>query len=103
MKNRFTSVDCAAEVACINHKLLGMRLANVYDLSAKVPNPPMGWMARRSIHLPMPACMQTYVLKMARSGEDGEKIFLLLESGSRFHTTEVGGWADGVVMAKAHT
>ena len=34
--------------------------------------------------------VQTYVLKMARSGEDGEKVFLLLESGSRFHTTEVG-------------
>ena len=36
--------------------------------------------------------MQTYLLKLARSGEDGEKIFLLLESGIRFHTTEVGHW-----------
>ena len=34
--------------------------------------------------------LQTYVLKMARSGEEGEKVFLLLESGSRFHTTKVG-------------
>ena len=33
--------------------------------------------------------MQTYLLKLARSGEDGEKIFLVLESGSRFHTTKV--------------
>jgi hypothetical protein len=32
---------------------------------------------------------QTYVLKLARSGEDGEKVYLLLESGSRFHTTKV--------------
>ena len=33
--------------------------------------------------------LQTYLLKLARSGEDGEKIFLVLESGSRFHTTQV--------------
>ena len=32
--------------------------------------------------------VQTYLLKLARSGEDGEKIFLLLESGTRFHATE---------------
>ena len=32
--------------------------------------------------------MQTYLLKMARSGEDGEKLFILLESGMRFHTTQ---------------
>ncbi len=36
---------------------------------------------------------QTYVLKLARSGEDGEKVYLLLESGARFHTTQVGGLA----------
>ncbi len=33
--------------------------------------------------------MQTYMLKLAKSGEDGEKAFLVLESGSRFHTTQV--------------
>ena len=32
---------------------------------------------------------QTYMLKLAKSGEDGEKAFLVLESGSRFHTTQV--------------
>jgi hypothetical protein len=32
---------------------------------------------------------KTYVLKMSKSGGEGEKCFLLLESGSRFHTTEV--------------
>jgi len=32
---------------------------------------------------------QTYLLKLARSGEDGEKVFLVLESGTRFHTTQV--------------
>ena len=33
--------------------------------------------------------MQTYLLKLARSGEEGEKVFLLLQSGFRFHTTQV--------------
>lgn len=33
--------------------------------------------------------LQTYMLKLAKSGEDGEKTFLVLESGSRFHTTQV--------------
>lgn len=33
--------------------------------------------------------LQTYMLKLAKSGEDGEKAFLVLESGSRFHTTQV--------------
>jgi hypothetical protein len=32
---------------------------------------------------------QTYVLKLAKSGSDGEKVFLLLESGTRFHTVQV--------------
>lgn len=53
------------------------------------------------MHALMSPCMphaQTYVLKLARSGEEGEKIFLLLESGSRFHTVQVcvvsgGCWA----------
>jgi len=33
--------------------------------------------------------LQTYLLKLARSGEEGEKVFLVLESGTRFHTTKV--------------
>ena len=33
--------------------------------------------------------MQTYLLKLARSGEEGEKVFVILESGTRFHTTKV--------------
>lgn len=33
--------------------------------------------------------VQTYVLKLAKSGSDGEKVFLLLESGTRFHTVQV--------------
>jgi predicted ribosome quality control (RQC) complex YloA/Tae2 family protein len=29
------------------------------------------------------------VLKLAKSGSEGEKVFLLLESGARFHTVQV--------------
>lgn len=32
---------------------------------------------------------QTYVLKLAKSGEEGEKVLLLIESGVRFHTVQV--------------
>ena len=31
--------------------------------------------------------MQTYIFKLARTGEGGEKVQLLLESGARLHTT----------------
>lgn len=31
--------------------------------------------------------MQTYIIKVARTGEDGEKVHLLLEAGVRFHST----------------
>lgn len=46
-----------------------------------------------SLQDPHPLCtvlspLQTYVLKLAKSGSDGEKVFLLLESGSRFHTVQ---------------
>lgn len=33
------------------------------------------------------------MLKLAKSGEEGEKAFLVLESGSRFHTTQVSYFA----------
>jgi len=115
MKVRMASTDVAAEVACLKQKLLGMRLANMYDLNPKVrPSvftglvslyPDGAWNAhagskppdpegspisvRCSPCTPLHACSQTYVLKLSRSGGDGDKMFLLLESGSRFHTTEV--------------
>lgn len=51
-------------------------------------------------HLALPAsCRQTYVLKLAKSGEDGDKVLLLIESGARFHTVEVGGRAEQRVEA----
>jgi predicted ribosome quality control (RQC) complex YloA/Tae2 family protein len=77
MKSRFTSADVTAMVISLREKyspitlevislltwlrILGMRVANVYDVSGK-----------------------TYLLKL--SG-DNKKVFLLLDSGISFHTT----------------
>ena len=36
VKSRMTTADVAAQVSCLRYRLIGMRLANVYDLSAKV-------------------------------------------------------------------
>lgn len=36
VKQRMTSADVAGEVACLKQRLLGLRLANVYDINAKV-------------------------------------------------------------------
>ena len=36
MKQRMTSVDVAGEAACLHAKLLGLRVANIYDINAKV-------------------------------------------------------------------
>jgi predicted ribosome quality control (RQC) complex YloA/Tae2 family protein len=69
-KTRFTAADVAAQAACIRASCLGARCANVYDLSAR-----------------------TYLFKLNRTGDaaeqapGGSKTFLLLESGTRFHTT----------------
>jgi predicted ribosome quality control (RQC) complex YloA/Tae2 family protein len=35
VKQRMSSVDVAGEVACLKQRLLGLRVANVYDLNAK--------------------------------------------------------------------
>ena len=32
--------------------------------------------------------MQTLMLKVARSGDDGEKVLVIMESGVRFHATQ---------------
>jgi len=42
---------------------------------------------------PPPHAAQTYILKLSKSGSEGEKVFLLLESGSRLHTVQVRGAA----------
>eukprot|EP00873_Tetraselmis_striata_P034994 jgi/Tetstr1/455258/TSEL_042096.t1 len=66
VKSRMTTADVAAEVACLRARVTGMRLANVYDDSAKM-----------------------FTMKLAKSGEAGEKVMVVIESGTRFHTTQV--------------
>ncbi|XP_077218193.1 zinc knuckle (CCHC-type) family protein [Tasmannia lanceolata] len=68
VKVRMNTADVAAEVKCLR-RLIGMRCANVYDLSPK-----------------------TYMFKLMNSSgvtESGEseKVLLLMESGVRLHTT----------------
>lgn len=66
VKQRMATADVAAEVASLRQRgIIGMRVSNIYDVSSKV-----------------------YVLKLARSGEAADKILLLIDSGSRFHTVE---------------
>eukprot|EP00741_Cyanophora_paradoxa_P006667 tig00001030_g6448.t1 len=61
-KARFTLLDLVSAVQGIKSKVLGARVANVYDVSPKV-----------------------YLIKLAK-GE--EKFMLLIESGIRIHTTK---------------
>ncbi|XP_008801756.2 nuclear export mediator factor NEMF [Phoenix dactylifera] len=69
VKVRMNTADVAAEVKCLR-RLIGMRCANVYDITPK-----------------------TYLFKlmnssgMTESGES-EKVLLLMESGVRLHTTQ---------------
>lgn len=61
-KSRFSSLDVRREVADLRAKLLGLRVANIYDINKK-----------------------TYLLKCSRPDF---KTFLLIESGIRFHSTQ---------------
>ena len=36
VKQRMSSSDVAAEVACLRQRILGLRVANIYDLTPKV-------------------------------------------------------------------
>lgn len=62
MKTTFTTVDLLAIVSELKKSILGLRVAQVYDIDAK-----------------------TYLIKLQKPDE---KCVLLLESGSRIHTTE---------------
>eukprot|EP01113_Clastostelium_recurvatum_P037029 TRINITY_DN5373_c0_g1_i4.p1 TRINITY_DN5373_c0_g1~~TRINITY_DN5373_c0_g1_i4.p1 ORF type:complete len:857 (-),score=278.84 TRINITY_DN5373_c0_g1_i4:50-2620(-) len=61
-KTRFTSIDIRALVRNLQQDLLGMRVANVYDINSK-----------------------TYLFKMAKPDKKSQ---LLIESGIRFHTPD---------------
>lgn len=39
VKQRMSTADVAAESACLRQRLLGMRVANIYDVNAKVQTP----------------------------------------------------------------
>jgi predicted ribosome quality control (RQC) complex YloA/Tae2 family protein len=62
MGKRFTSHDVRAMVQCLRTSILGLRVSNIYDLNPK-----------------------TYLLKLA---VPDKKVFLLIESGIRIHTTD---------------
>eukprot|EP01117_Protostelium_nocturnum_P006408 TRINITY_DN2310_c0_g4_i1.p1 TRINITY_DN2310_c0_g4~~TRINITY_DN2310_c0_g4_i1.p1 ORF type:complete len:1128 (-),score=530.66 TRINITY_DN2310_c0_g4_i1:37-3420(-) len=62
MKSRFTSLDVTSVVKCLNEEIIGLRVANIYDINPK-----------------------TYVLKLAKPDH---KVFLLIESGIRIHSTD---------------
>lgn len=61
VKTRFTSLDVTAEVKNLRQELIGLRVANIYDINSK-----------------------TYVLKLVKPDK---KCYLLIESGTRFHLT----------------
>lgn len=62
MKTRFTTVDLCATITELKESLLGMRVANVYDIDNK-----------------------TYLIRL---GKTDLKVVLLVESGNRIGTTE---------------
>ena len=35
VKQRFSTADCAAEIGCLKRRVLGFRLANIYDINPK--------------------------------------------------------------------
>lgn len=41
MKQKMSTADVAGEVACLRQRIIGMRLANIYDVNSKVRLPPL--------------------------------------------------------------
>lgn len=62
MKQKLSAVDIRALVILLRRKLLGLRVANIYDVSGRL-----------------------YLLKLSRANR---KEHLLIESGIRVHTTQ---------------
>ncbi len=62
MRTRYHTIDIRAIVKNLQSSILGLRVANIYDINPK-----------------------TYLIKLAKPDH---KAFLLIESGSRIHTTE---------------
>lgn len=63
--NRFTALDLRRAVRDMQSKVVGFRIANIYDINGR-----------------------TYLLKLAQPGAiDQDKLFIVVESGVRLHTT----------------
>ena len=92
VKQRMSTADIAAEIGCLRGKgLVGMRVTNVYDVNSKVQTREICHKRFDKTYLIINneillRLVQVYVIKLARSGEDGEKVLLLIESGIRMHT-----------------
>jgi predicted ribosome quality control (RQC) complex YloA/Tae2 family protein len=63
-KGRFTSLDVRCAVRDMRAKLIGKRIGNIYDINGR-----------------------TYLLKLAQSGVESDKLFIVIESGVRIHST----------------
>jgi len=63
-KGRFTSLDLRCAVRDIKANLLSFRVANIYDLNGR-----------------------TYLFKLSQSGVDSDKMYIVIESGIRIHST----------------
>jgi predicted ribosome quality control (RQC) complex YloA/Tae2 family protein len=57
-------LDVRCAVRDMRAKLLGMRIGNIYDINGR-----------------------TYLFKLAQSGVESDKLFIVIESGVRIHTT----------------
>jgi len=83
MKGKFTALDVASEVACLNAHIVGMRVLNIYDVDARtyiirLSGAPAPADAAAPPPPPPPA---------EGCSRHSNKVALLLESGTRLHTT----------------
>ncbi len=57
VKQRMSSADVAAEVACLRQRILGLRVANIYDLNAKVGGMGVACGCERGLKSPGPGLL----------------------------------------------
>lgn len=62
VKQRMGSVDVAGEVACLKQRVIGLRLANLYDI-----NPKVGVCGRGAGRVPVAALGRPYPFERWRS------------------------------------
>ena len=84
-KQRMTLLDLRAAVVELRTKLIGLRLANVYDVNSRCARARQLLTCRQRWPLTCRPRRSTYLLKFSRPGS---KFLLLVESGTRVHTTQ---------------